>query len=153
MSPPEFDAKTGQHDEWQRQELALQAERRAAVTADIQPDDELAEYRLIDRALRAQHDEPPEHFAAQTAAFVHSASPAVVGDRLESWLQRALLAALIVTAVVTLFLMGGRALAGLASVRGAEWIYTVATCVALSLGMQHLAQRRMKKLGSRRSRA
>jgi hypothetical protein len=49
---------------------------------------------------------------------------------------------LIITTAATLFWMGGRALAALESIRGAGWIYTVATCAALSLLMQHFAQRR-----------
>ena len=101
--------------------------------------------RLIARALREQNNEPPENFAAQTAAFVRSAERNA-GDRLETWLQRALLGVLGVAAAVTLFVMGGRLLAELTLAGGgAEWIDTVAICVGLSLGMQHLVQRRMKK--------
>ena len=144
MSSPGFIDNTEQHDEWRRQELALLAERRGAGSAEVRPDDEIAKYRLIDRALREQHDGLPEDFAARTAALIQTASRRVVDDRLESWLQRALLGVLIIAAVVTLLWMGGRALAALASVGGAGWIYAVATCVALSLPMQHFAQRRGK---------
>ena len=101
--------------------------------------------RLIARALREQNDEPPENFAAQTAAFVRSAERSA-SDRLESWLQRALLGVLGVAVAVTLFVMGGPVLAELTPAGGGtEWIYTVVICVGLSLGMQHLVQRRMTK--------
>jgi hypothetical protein len=100
--------------------------------------------RLIARALRERNDEPPENFAAQTTAFVHS-TERNSNDRLESWLQRALLGVLGVAAAVTLLLMGGRVLAELTPAGGTGWIYTVVICGALSLGMQHLVQRRMSK--------
>jgi len=100
--------------------------------------------RLIARALRERSDEPPENFAAQAAAFVHSAERSA-NDRFESWLQRALLGVLGVAAAVTLFVMGGRVLAELTPAGGTGWIYAVAICGALSLGMQHLVQRRMTK--------
>jgi hypothetical protein len=100
--------------------------------------------RLIARVLRERNDEPPENFAAQTAAFVHF-TERLSDDRFESWLQRALLGVLGVAVVVTLLAMGGRVLAELTPAGGTGWICTVAICGALSLGMQHLMQRRMTK--------
>jgi len=99
--------------------------------------------RLIARALREAQDEPPTDFAAQTAAFVLKAAQAHRGpnDRLESRLQWAVLAVLIAATGVTLFWMGGRALASLASIGSAGWIYAVAICVILSLALQHMMQR------------
>jgi len=97
-------------------------------------------HRLIDRALRMERDGLPDHFAAQTAAFVEAQSR-VAGDRFESWAQRGLIAALIVAAIVTLFLLGGQALALLALIPGAGWVYTVALCVGLSLAVQHVGKR------------
>jgi len=148
MSSPEFTEDPQQRAEWRRQELALQAERHTARPAEVGRDGDvsrdLGKYRFIDRALREPRDELPEDFAAQTAAFVESASRSA-SDRLESRLQLALIVTLIVTAVVTLFVIGGRALAELAAVRGTEWIYTLALCFGLSLAIQHFTQRRTKK--------
>jgi len=93
---------------------------------------------LIARALREEQEEPPEDFVAQTVAFVLRAPADTLGDRLELWLQRAVLVALIGTVGATLLWMGGRILAGLASVGGAGWIYAVATCMVLSLACQQL---------------
>jgi hypothetical protein len=109
-------------------------------TGDRQPPDEWD--RLIDRALREERDGLPENFAAQTAAFVEAANRSA-SDRLELWLQRAAIAALIMAAIITLFLTGARVLAALAPILGAGWIYTVALCVGLSLALQHFAQRRI----------
>jgi hypothetical protein len=99
--------------------------------------------RLIARALREAQDEPPTDFAAQTAALVFEAAQVHRGlnDRLESRLQWAVIAALIAAAGVTLLWMGDRALASLASIGSAGWLYAVATCVILSLALQHLMQR------------
>jgi hypothetical protein len=97
-------------------------------------------HRLIDRALRMERDGLPDNFAAQTAAFVEAQSR-MAGDRFESWAQRVLIAALIVAAIGTLLLLGGQALALLALIPGAGWVYTVALCVGLSLAAQHAGKR------------
>lgn len=98
--------------------------------------------RLIGRALHEQRDELPENFAAQTAAWVESTARQS-SDRLESWLQRALVAALIIAAVVTFFVLGGpTAVAALASAPATGWIYTIALCLAVSLAMQGFGRRR-----------
>jgi hypothetical protein len=94
----------------------------------------------IDRALREWREELPENFAAQTAAFVEAQSRDA-SDRLESWLQRALILALIVSAVVAVLFVGGSALAALASFVGKEWIYSVAICLGLSLAIQLLVHK------------
>lgn len=91
--------------------------------------------RLIVRALREQRDELPEDFVARTTAFVESAVRQS-SDRVGSWLQGGLIAALIIAAVVTLFEMGGPALAALTSSAGAGWIYAGALCLGLSLAAQ-----------------
>jgi hypothetical protein len=96
--------------------------------------------RVIDRALREWRDELPENFAAQTAAWVE-AQPRAASDQLESWMQRGLVVALIVTAAVAVVLVGGPAFANLASFFGREWIYTVAVCFAISLAIQHFVIR------------
>jgi hypothetical protein len=94
--------------------------------------------RLIEHALRERHDELPEDFAGRTAAFVESAVRRG-SDRVESWLQRALIATLIFAAVVTLLVVGGTALATLTSSAGAGWIYAGALCLGLSLVAQRFA--------------
>ena len=98
--------------------------------------------RLISRALHEQHDELPENFAAQTAALVESTARQS-SDRLELWLQRALVAALIIAAVITFFVLGGpTVVAALASAPAAGWVYTIALCLVLSLAMQGFRRRR-----------
>ena len=151
MSSPESNGSPEQSAEWRRQELARQAERHTvASSADLRRDADVAKYRLIDRALRAESDGLPENFAAQTAAFVDATSRAA-SDRLESWLQRAAIVALVIAAIVTVFVIGGRAFAALASLPGAAWVYSVALCVALSLALQHLGKRWMTSSGSAES--
>jgi hypothetical protein len=145
MSSPEFNGNPEQSDEWHRQELARQAERHTvASSADLRRDADVAKYRLIDRALRVERDGLPENFAARTGAFVDAASRAA-SDRLEIWLQRAAIVALIIAAIVTVFVVGGRGLAALAALPGAAWGYSVALCVGLSLALQHLGKRWMMK--------
>ena len=129
------------NDEWRRQELARQTERRtAASSADPRGDSALAKYRLIDRALRAERDGLPEDFAARTAALVEATSRAA-SDRLESWLQRAVIAVLVVGAILSLIVIGGRGFTALASLPGMGWVSSVVLCVSLSLGLQHLGKR------------
>jgi hypothetical protein len=101
--------------------------------------------RLIARALRDEQDEPPEDFASQTAAFVLREHAHGLGDRLELWLQRAVLGVLIGSTGVTLFRMGGRVFAPLASIDGTGWIYTATACFVLSLGIQYVMQRRERR--------
>jgi hypothetical protein len=97
---------------------------------------------LIGRALREPRDELPDSFAAQTAAFVESTAREN-SDRLESWLQRGLVAAMIIAAVVTFFVIGGPAVvATLTSASAAGWVYVIAVCLGLSLAMQRFGQRR-----------
>jgi hypothetical protein len=98
--------------------------------------------RLIGRALREPRDELPDNFAAQTAAFVES-NARQSSDRLESWLQRALVAAMIIAAIVTFFVVGGpAAVAALASAPAAGWVYAIALCLGVSLAMQRFGARR-----------
>ena len=98
-------------------------------------------HRFVHRALRERSDALPENFAAQTAAFVESAVRGS-SDRLESWLQRTLVATLLIAAGVTVYVMGGRALAALSPSPGSGWIYTVALCLGLSIATQHFVRRR-----------
>jgi hypothetical protein len=100
---------------------------------------DLPEQLVIDRALREWRDELPESFAAETAALVESQSR-IASERLEAWLQRALIVALIVTAAVAVALVGDRAFSGLASLFGKDWIYAVAVCFGLSLAIQHFVK-------------
>jgi hypothetical protein len=97
--------------------------------------------RLIAAALRAEQDEPPEGFAAQTTAFVLRAPADRLGDRFESWAQWVVLLVLTGVAAATLLWSGGRVLVALASIDGAGWVYAGFTCGILSLAFQYLMQR------------
>lgn len=84
--------------EWALQERA-QREERAGVPMN-EDDEQLAQYRLLTRALRAPAMEPiPYGFAEQIARRVESAADN--SDRVESYLQRGLLGVLVVSGVVT----------------------------------------------------
>jgi hypothetical protein len=106
--------------------------------------------RLIDRALREERDGLPENFAARTAALVEAVSREApsrdANDRLEGWLQRVGIVALGIGGVVSVFAMGRDALASLARVPGAGWVFSIALCVGLSFSMQVFTQRRPKSL-------
>jgi hypothetical protein len=91
--------------------------------------------RLIGRAIRERSDELPEAFATQTAAFVETEARRS-SDRVEFWLERGLIAALIVAVGVTLFVTAGPALNALASSASAGWIYTGAICLGVSMVVQ-----------------
>lgn len=94
--------------------------------------------RLIERAVRERRDEPPEALASQTAAFVESAVRRN-SDRLESWLERGLIAALIIAAGGALSAMSSPALSALASSAGAGWFYSGILCVGLSAALHKLS--------------
>jgi hypothetical protein len=150
MTSPEFDGSPEQRAEWRRQELARQAERHTdGSSARVRRETGLTEYRLIDRALRDERDELPDDFAAQTAALVTAASREA-SDRLESWLQRASLGVLAISAIASLFVMGWPTLAAVAFAPATGWVCTVALCVGLTLGLQHLLSARSESSPSSR---
>lgn len=94
---------------------------RATEASATESTSTLAQYRLIARALRNPPIDPlPQDFAASTAAQVeHLAAP--VNDRLEMWLQRLLLAILLLVGLVMVVRIGH------------EWILLAATGIGFSL--------------------
>jgi hypothetical protein len=131
--------RDGMEREWDAQERALRAERAGERE---QGDVEVAEYRLVARALRTPPiDALPADFAARTAARVESQARAT-SERVEVWLERGLVALLLVAGVVATlvysrdsllafsFSVPERAALGLETV--ATWSLAVAACVGLS---------------------
>ena len=107
MSTRDFDSDREQR-EWEAQERALHEERAGARAKG---DANVAQYRLIARALRSPRLAPlPSDFAARMAARVGGESRAA-SERVEVWLERGLIALLLVA--------GGVAL----SVFNAEWLF------------------------------
>jgi hypothetical protein len=134
----EFDNEREQR-EWDAQESAMRAERAGSVAAG---DAELAQYRLIARALRTpQLDAIPRDFAAETAARALR-EQRIANDTVEVWLGRSFVALLVLAGVVAIRLYGGESLLGLSfsvpdgatlgiqSVVG--WSFAVAACVGIS---------------------
>jgi hypothetical protein len=132
----DFDDEREQR-EWDAQESALRAERvggRASGAAG-------AEYRLIARALRAPSLDPlPSDFAARTAARALR-EQRIVNEAVEVWLERGLVALLLLAGGAALlayrdslpelsFSVPAGATAGIQSVLG--WSFAVAACVGLS---------------------
>jgi hypothetical protein len=90
--------------EWDAQERAVRAER---LGARVGHDPTVAQYRLIDRALRDPPLSPlPHDFAAAVAARVQNKSR-VGNERFEVWLGRGLVALLVLAgAVAVSFFLG-----------------------------------------------
>jgi hypothetical protein len=138
---------SGARDEWEAQERAFRDERRGVAQNDDDSDAELvAQYRLVDRALRKPPVDPiPNDFAYRTAAWVEKLAEAA-DDRFESSLQRALIAALVVASIATIVLFGKdwlpafvtplRQSSELNSPGLANWSVVVAICVGLSWAVE-----------------
>lgn len=146
MNGFELDSERGKR-EWEAQERALGDERAALKNAGGRGRDgsgleaAVAEYRLIARVLRNPPLAPlPSDFAARTAARVRAARAANEG--VEIWLERGLLALLLLGGAAALFVYSGDwlrelsfevpegAVAGIRSV--ASWSIAVAACVGIS---------------------
>ncbi len=111
MSTREFDTEREQR-EWEAQERALREERSGAPDSGAA---DVAQYRLVARALRAPQLSPlPADFAARTAAQAALGSHAG-GERLEVWLERGLIALLFVAGGVALAVFNGEWLEALSS--------------------------------------
>ena len=124
--------------EWRLQERAMH-EARTGARAET-ADRELAAYRHIAEALRTPPAERlPSNFAfhvAQLAARLPKASR--LDLRLEQWLVRGLLAAMVLGGLVVAVLYGASWLRTLqATGHGAGgWAATVTACLLLTWGMQ-----------------
>lgn len=132
-SPMDTDAR-----EWELQERA-RSDVRDAIAADAVPGD-FAAYRRIAQALRTPPPERlPSNFAFQVAQIAARAPDLRRFDRrLEQWLVRGLLAALVVGTLVVGMVYGGSWLRALdATGTGVTgWLGTAVACVALTWGMQ-----------------
>jgi hypothetical protein len=132
----DFDNEREQR-EWETQETALRAERTGGRSSGAGA----AEYRLIARALRTPPIDPlPSDFAARMAARALR-DQRIANETVEVWLERALVAVLIVAGAFTLltyrdalpelsFSVPAQAAVGIQSVLG--WSFAVAACVGLS---------------------
>jgi hypothetical protein len=125
--------------EWDAQERALRAERSGSAdvgTADV------AQYRLIARALRTPAlDALPMDFAAQTAARARSEAH-VANESFEVWLERGLVALLLVAGAAAIraygieawlgfsFSIAEGAAVGIRSVL--SWSLAIAACIGIS---------------------
>ena len=133
----ELDGERGQR-EWEAQERAVADERSGAPSTG---DRNVDAYRLVARALRAPPLAPlPSDFAARTAARARALHAG--NERVEVWLERGLLALLLLAGAAALFTynrdwlreldlsvpegaaMGIRIVAG--------WAIAVAACLGIS---------------------
>ncbi|MGO4222342.1 hypothetical protein AB4Y64_10865 [Lysobacter sp. TAF61] len=122
--------------EWQAQERALDQERRGVPLDAADP--RVGEYRLIARALRAPAMEPvPHDLAAQIVRRVEAAQS--LGERVEGWLLRILVAVLALVALGAMAIWGSdwaSAFVGLwpqPSPQSAAWGGLLLACLAASL--------------------
>lgn len=122
--------------EWQAQERALEQERRGLPLDPADP--RVGEYRLIARALRAPAMEPvPADLAAQIVRRVEAAQ--TLGERVEGWLLRSLVAVLVLVALWAVATYGADwasafvALWPQPSPQSAGWAGLLLACLALSL--------------------
>jgi hypothetical protein len=132
----DFDDERTQR-EWDAQESALLAIRTGGRSGGAAN----AEYRLIARALRAPALDPlPSDFAAQTAARALR-EQSVANESLEAWLERSLVALLLLAGAAALFVyrdslpdvsfsVPAGASLGIQTVL--SWSVAVAACIGLS---------------------
>jgi hypothetical protein len=123
--------------EWQLQERALREEREGIEASD---DPEVADYRRIAHALRRPLPERlPSNFAFQMAQLVARLPKVSRLDlRLERWLVRGLVGAMVLGGGVATAVYGRDWLAALeAGGSGAgKWIVAAGACLLLTWGMQ-----------------
>jgi hypothetical protein len=133
-----FDEERDQR-EWEAQESGLRAERSGARSAG---NGATSEYKLIARALRMPPiDALPADFAARTAARAERESR-VANESVEIWLERGLIALLLLAGAVALRVYGDDSLFGLSfsvperAAFGVQtvlsWSLAIAACVGLS---------------------
>jgi hypothetical protein len=135
----DFDDEREQR-EWDAQESALRAERAGEVRAGSDP--AVAQYRLVARALRAPAlDAIPHDFAARVAARAEREAR-IASDHVEVWLERALVALLLLAGIGAVlfyrdellarftFSLPERAMLGIQTVL--NWSLAIAACVGLS---------------------
>jgi hypothetical protein len=143
-------ASERQQREWEAQESALRAERAGSAAGG---DAAVEQYRLIARALRRPPlDVIPFDFASQTAARArHEAR--LANDSVELWLQRGLVALLLLAGAAAIRIYAGESLLELElelsvpegatfavqSVVG--WSLAVAACVGISSLFSFAAER------------
>lgn len=133
----DFDSEREQR-EWDAQEHAMRAERAGSAPAG---DAVAQQYRLVARALRTPEiDALPADFVAQTAARARREAR-VASESVELWLERGLVALLLLAGVVAIREYGGElpglsfsvpdgATFGIQSVL--SWSLVVAACVGVS---------------------
>jgi hypothetical protein len=131
--------------EWDAQEKAVRAERDGAQVGD---DAAVAQYRLIARTLRNPPLDPqPRDFAARTAAYVEARSR-VANERVEVWLERALVTLLVLAGAAIVLVYNGERLRDLASAFALSepaafrvqtlvgWGVAIAACVGVSSALK-----------------
>ena len=124
--------------EWQAQENALRAERAGARAGDS----DVAQYRLVARALRSPPLAPiPSDFAARVAASAERSARGA-NESVEMWLERGLVALLLLAGVAALIVYNGdwlrelsfsvpeRAAFGIQTI--VSWSLAIAACVGIS---------------------
>jgi len=135
--------------EWSDQESGLREERLGLASAGEEP--RVAQYRLLARVLREPaEDSLPHDFAALVAARAEAASESA-GDKVEIWVQRVLLAVLVLTCLAS---FGGDAVAWLQRVfagnagganevraTAGRWVLAIGLCIALSLLIELMSSR------------
>lgn len=133
-----FDTEREQR-EWDAQESALRAERAGARASGNLHE---AQYRLVARALRSPPLAPlPSDFAARVAASAERRARDVT-EGVEMWLERALVALLLLAGVTALIVYNGdwlrelsfsvpeRAAFGIQAI--VSWSLAIAACLGIS---------------------
>jgi hypothetical protein len=134
----DFDDEREQR-EWDAQERAVRVERAGSAAAG---DAVVAQYRLIARALRTpQLDALPRDFAARTAARARREAR-VANESVEVWLERGLVALLLLAGAAAIRIYGAESLFGFSfsvpdgATFGIQsvlsWSLVVAACVGIS---------------------